>query len=60
MLLTCRVVEIQCTGALTDFPAFVLMTLAAMIGGSRGAGVLGLAALTREVNLLGLAGILEI
>jgi len=58
MLLTCGVIE-SMYGALTDFPAFVLMTLAAMIGGSRGAGVLGLAALTREVNLLGLAGFLE-
>ena len=58
MLLTCGIVE-SMYGALTDFPAFVLMTLAAVVAGSRGAGVLGLAALTREVNLLGLAGILE-
>ena len=58
MLLTCGIVE-SMYGALTDFPAFVLMTLAAVVGGSRGAGLLGLSALTREVNLLGLAGILE-
>ena len=58
MLLTCGVVE-SMYGALTDFPAFVLMTLAALAAGNAGAGLLGLAALTREVNLLGLAGILE-
>jgi hypothetical protein len=58
MLLTCGIVE-SMYGALTDFPAFVLMSLAAVIGGTQGAGLLGLAALTREVNLLGLAGILE-
>ena len=58
MLLTCGVIE-SMYGALTDFPAFVLMTLAAMIGGTGGAAVEGLAALTREINLLGLAGLLE-
>jgi hypothetical protein len=58
MLLTCGVVE-STFKSLTDFPAFVLMTLAAMIGGSGGAGILGLAALTREINLLGLAGVLD-
>jgi hypothetical protein len=58
MLLTCGVIE-STFKALTDFPAFVLMTLAAMVGGSGGAGILGLAALTREINLLGLAGVLE-
>lgn len=59
MLLTCGVVE-SMYGALTDFPAFVLMTLAAMLGGTCGAAVQGLAALAREANLLGLAGILEL
>ena len=58
MLLTCGVIE-STFKALTDFPAFVLMTLAAMVGGCGGAGLLGLAALTREINLLGLAGLLE-
>jgi hypothetical protein len=58
MLLTCGVIE-STFKSLTDFPAFVLMTLAAMIGGSVGAGVLGLAALAREINLIGLVGVLE-
>ncbi len=59
MLLTCGFVE-STRGTLTDFPAFVLMTLAAMIGGLGGAGTLALAALTREVNLIGLAGLVEL
>jgi hypothetical protein len=59
MLLTCGVVE-STYRALTDFPAFVLLTLAAMIGGLGGAGTLALSALTREVNLIGLAGLLEL
>jgi hypothetical protein len=58
MLLTCGVIE-SMYGALTDFPAFVLMTLAAMIAGSAGAAAQGLATLAREANILGLAGILE-
>jgi hypothetical protein len=58
MLLTCGVVE-SIYRTLTDFPAFVLMTLAVMIGGLGGAGTLALAALTREVNLLGLSGLVE-
>ncbi|HTB80492.1 MAG TPA: hypothetical protein VK717_06365 [Opitutaceae bacterium] len=59
MLLTCGIIE-SMRGSLTDFPAFVLMILAVMIGGMRGAGVLALAGLTREVSVLGLAGLLEI
>ncbi len=58
MLLTCGVIE-SMRGSLTDFPAFVLMTLAVMVGGTGGAGVLALAGLTREVNVIGLAGLLE-
>jgi hypothetical protein len=58
MLLTCGIIE-SVRGSLTDFPAFVLMTLAVMIGGTGGAGVLALAALTREVNVLGLVALLE-
>jgi hypothetical protein len=58
MLLTCGIIE-SMRGSLTDFPAFVLMTFAVMIGGTRGAGVMALAALTREVDVLGLTGILE-
>jgi len=58
MLLTCGIIE-SMRGSLTDFPAFVLMTLAVITGGSGGAGLLALAGLTREVNVIGLAGLLE-
>jgi hypothetical protein len=58
MLLTCGVIE-STFRSLTDFPAFVLMTLAAMMGGGVGAGVLGLAVLAREINLIGLVGVLD-
>jgi len=56
MLLTCGIIE-SMYRSLTDFPAFVLMTLAAMIGGTGGAGVLALAALAREVNIFGFSGL---
>jgi hypothetical protein len=58
MLLTCGVVE-SMHRSLVDFPGFVLMTLAVMVGGARGARVMALAALTRETCLLGLAGLLN-
>jgi hypothetical protein len=59
MLLTCGIL-LSMRSSLTDFPAFVLMTLAVMIGGTGGAGVLALAALTREISVLGLAALVEI
>jgi hypothetical protein len=59
MLLTCGIL-LSMRSSLTDFPAFVLMTLAVMIGRTGGAGVLALAALTREVSVLGLAALVEI
>jgi hypothetical protein len=58
MLLTCGIIE-SMRSSLTDFPAFVLMTLAVMLGGTGGAGVLALAALAREVNVLGLAALVD-
>ena len=58
MLLTCGVIE-SMWGSLTDFPAWVLMTLAVMIGETAGAGVLALAFLAREVSALGIVGLLE-
>jgi hypothetical protein len=58
MLLTCGVIE-SMWGSLTDFPAWVLMTLAVMIGETAGAGVLALALLTREVSALGIVGLFE-
>jgi hypothetical protein len=59
MLLTCGIIE-STSRSLTDFPAFVLMTLAAMIGGTGGAGVMALAALAREVDILGILGLAEL
>ena len=59
MLLTCGVIE-SMLGSLTDFPSWVLMTLAVMIGETAGAGVLALAFLTREVSALGIVGLWEL
>ena len=56
MLLTCGVIE-SMWASLVDLPAFVLMTLAVIAGGRRGAGVMALAALTRETSLFGLVGL---
>jgi hypothetical protein len=56
MLMTCGIIE-SMQSSLTDFPGFVLVTLAMMIGGTGGAGVLALAALTREPNIMGLVGL---
>src|SRR5208283_3641787 len=56
MLLTCGVIA-SMWASLADFPGFVLMTLAVMVGSGGGAGVLALAALTRETSLFGLVGL---
>jgi hypothetical protein len=56
MLMTCGIIE-SMRGSLTDFPGFVLMTLAMMAGGAGGAGILALSALTREPNIIGLVGL---
>jgi hypothetical protein len=56
MLMTCGIIE-SMRSSLTDFPGFVLMTLAMMLGGAGGAGVLALSALTREPNIIGLVGL---
>jgi hypothetical protein len=56
MLITCGIIE-SLRSSLTDFPGFVLVTLSMMIGRAGGAGVLALAALTREPNLLGIVGL---
>ena len=56
MLMTCGIIE-SLRSSLTDFPGFVLVTLSMMIGGAGGAGVLALAALTREPNIIGLVGL---
>lgn len=58
MLLTCGVIE-SMWGSLTDFPAWVLMTLALMVAGTGGAGILALAFLTREVSALGIVGLFD-
>ncbi len=56
MLMTYGVIE-SMRSSLTDFPGFVLMTLALMIGGAGGAGVLALAALAREPYVAGIVGL---
>ena len=58
MLMTCGIIE-SMQGSLTDFPGFVLMSLALLLGGARGSGVLALAALTREPNIIGLVGLFD-
>jgi hypothetical protein len=58
MLMTCGIIE-SMRSSLTDFPGFVLLTLAMMVGGAGGAGVLALSTLAREPNIIGLLGILE-
>jgi hypothetical protein len=58
MLMTCGIIEsMQCS--LTDFPGFVLLTLACVVGGTGGAGLLALATLAREPNIMGLAALWE-
>jgi hypothetical protein len=59
MLLTCGVIE-SMRQSLSDFPAWVLMTGGVIAGGTAGAGIMALAGLAREVDLLGLAGLVEI
>jgi hypothetical protein len=56
MLMTCGIIE-SMRGSLTDFPGFVLLTLAMMVGGAGGAGILALSALTREPNIIGIVGL---
>ena len=56
MLMTCGIIE-SMRGSLTDFPGFVLMTLAMMAGGAGGAGLLALSALAREPNIIGILGL---
>jgi hypothetical protein len=58
MLMTCGIIE-SMQGALTDFPGFVFLTLAMMVGGAGGAGLLALASLSREPNLAGLFALWE-
>ena len=59
VLLTCGIIECM-HGSLTDFPSFVLMTWAMLLGGTGGAVVLALAALARETCLLGFTGLAEL
>jgi len=56
MLMTCGIIE-SMHASLTDFPGFVLLTLAATVGGAGGAGCIALAALAREPNVLGIAAL---
>ena len=58
MLLTCGIIE-SMHGSLTDFPCFVLMTAAMVVGGTGGAAVLAVATLGRETCVLGFLGVAE-
>ncbi len=58
ILVTCGIIECM-HGSLTDFPSFVLMTWATVIGGTGGAALLAAALLGRETCALGFIGIAE-
>ena len=58
ILLTCGVIE-SMQASLTDLPSFTLILAALVVGGSAGAGLLGLAALTRSTSLIGFVGLAE-
>lgn len=59
VLLTCGVIE-SMQASLTDLPSFTLILAALMVGGTSGAGILALAALTRSTSLIGFVGLAEI
>ncbi len=58
ILLTCGVIE-SMQASLTDLPSFTLILASLVVGGSAGAGLLGLAALTRSTSLIGFVGLAE-
>lgn len=58
ILLTCGIIE-SAHESLADFPSFVLMLAAVVLGGTGGAVVLALATLARESSLIGLGAIAE-
>jgi hypothetical protein len=59
VLLTCGVIE-SMQASLTDLPSFTLILGALMVGGTKGAGILALAALVRTTSLIGFVGLAEI
>ena len=59
VLVTCGVIE-SMQASLTDLPSFTLILAALMVGGSKGAGILALAALVRTTSLIGFVGLAEI
>jgi len=58
LLLTCGIVE-SMGSALTDFPGYVLITYAMVVGGAGGAMLIALSALTREPNIIAVLGLLS-
>jgi hypothetical protein len=59
VLVTCGVIE-SMQASLTDLPSFTLILAALMVGGTKGAGILALAALVRTTSLIGFVGLAEI
>lgn len=58
VLLTCGVIE-SMQASLTDLPSFTLILAALTVGGSAGAWLLSLAALTRSTSLIGFIGLAQ-
>ena len=59
VLVTCGVIE-SMQASLTDLPSFTLILAALIVGGTKGAGILALAALVRTTSLIGFVGLAEI
>jgi hypothetical protein len=59
VLVTCGVIE-SMQASLTDLPSFTLILGALMVGGTKGAGILALAALARTTSLIGFVGLAAI
>lgn len=59
VLLTCGVIE-SMQASLTDLPSFTLILAALTVGGTGGAWLLSLAALTRSTSLIGFVALAEI
>ena len=59
VLLTCGVIE-SMQASLTDLPSFTLILAALTVGGTGGAWLLALAALTRSTSLIGFVGLADL
>ena len=57
-LVTCGIIE-SMQASLTDLPSFTLILAALIVGGTKGAVILALAALVRTTSLIGFVGLAE-